>query len=315
MKVNDVVHFWQHCHHCNASPIVGLRYECQSCPAGPDIDLCSTCFDLFKHKKVEHPLESSHTVQGGEHRFLLREGTASNLAFDWLDVPVSESCELTFKKTFIVRPEFCCGQESFFGGYGFVVHTSIGRVLLTALHVLDEVIKSYGIDASVENEKYTGFELPAIVESVNLYDVMQDKWMFYDKGYCKSMVVLPNARLGNTEPFSCQDISAFLLDASVKIESAKLASASPEIGEPVWLAAKISNESGFRKAVVVDKNEHSFVFRYDDSEELPKTCSGAPILDKFGNVVAINVGAGYFENKRFGHGNHTESIQKHLAIN
>lgn len=34
------VHWWNHGHHCQVEPVVGRRYECQDCPAGPDIDLC-----------------------------------------------------------------------------------------------------------------------------------------------------------------------------------------------------------------------------------------------------------------------------------
>ena len=40
---------------------------------------------------------------------------------------------------------------------------------------------------------------------------------------------------------------------------------------------------------------------------------GLTLLDKNGEVVGINVGAGRFKGERFGHANHVENIRRHLS--
>ena len=315
MNTEDEIHLWQHCHHCNESPITGVRYECQDCPAGPDIDLCSTCFELYKQGKICHPQEKTHFSEDTLHKFLSRRGELAKPIDSWLDIPMPEGNDPQVENGFVVRPEFCFAGKSVFGGHGFVVNTSKGLIFLTALHVLDEVIKKSNIDASVENNQYTGKELPQVINTVNLYDVMEDKWMFYDIGLCGEMMVLPDARVGEIEPISYRDISAFTLKESINIRAGTLAMNCPDIGEPIWLVSKMSDRSRSREAVVVDKTAHSFVFRYESNEPLPKYCSGAPLLNKNGQVVAINVGGGFFKNQRFGHANHVGNIRQHLGLN
>jgi len=312
MDANTKLHMWQHCHHCNSGPILGLRYECQSCPAGPDIDLCSSCFILYQNGEIEHPTKEIHLDLEGPHRFVSHEGVPAASFRTWLNVPILETKAPRYQKGFLVRPEFCFGTDSAFGGYAFVVNTAKGRMLLTALHVLDEVIKKNDIDATVNSKSYTGLELPNVIDAINLYDVLEEKWMFYELGSCTKMLVLFNARTGEVEPKSNRDISAFWIEENAQVQAGNLADKSSEIGQTVWLAAKSTSGSLLRKAVVVYKNQSNFIFRYASNEALPKYCSGAPILDCRGDVVAINVGSGKLDNQRFGHANHVENIHRHL---
>jgi hypothetical protein len=229
----------------------------------------------------------------------------------WLAVPDARGREPRAQRGSLVRPEFCFRKSSTFAGYGFVVETVHGPLFLTALHVLDEIIKTKGIDASPDSLNYTGRELPAVVEQVNLYDVFEKKWMFHVVGRCKRMYVLPDARVGDDEPISHRDIAAFPVHEGTSIRTIPLALRSPDVGEPVWLATK---EAQCCKAIVVEKTARTLVFRYAVTGGLPKHSSGAPIVDENGHAVAINVGTGTFSGRLLGHGNQVESIRRHLTL-
>lgn len=313
METAGKIHLWQHCHNCKASPIVGVRYECQTCPSGPDIDLCSVCYELYQNNKIQHPIKTNGFDSDEPHHFIAKQGCETKSLSTWLSIPFIKLSAPSYPNGFIVRPEFRFKQDSAFGGYAFAVNLPKGRVLLTALHVLDEVIKKNNIDVSLSARSFTGNELPNVIDEVNLYDVLEDKWMFFELGKCIEMLQLPNARLGEEEPKSHRDISAFLIEESANVSAGKLADKSPAIGEQVWLAAKSEDGKYTREAVVVEKTNDSFIFRYGSNEVLPKYASGAPILNSEGNVVAINVGSGMFAKERFGHANHVENIRKHLV--
>jgi hypothetical protein len=62
----------------------------------------------------------------------------------------------------------------------------------------------------------------------------------------------------------------------------------------------------------VEKTQRSFVFRYEEAKEIPKYTSGAPILDRRGDVVGINTGIGRISGREFGHANPLSSILAHL---
>jgi hypothetical protein len=214
---------------------------------------------------------------------------------------------------FLVRPEFRLKRGSVFGGYGFIVHFEDRVLLLTALHVMDELIKNKRIDATARNTRYTGRELPALVASVRLYDVLKDRWILHELGDAGPMLTLPDARTGDDEPFAHRDIAAFLVPAQGMLHPAPLAAEVPEPGEPVWLAASMPDGSRTRRAVCVERTERSFVFRYDEPKEMARHSSGTAIVDRHGAVVGINTGLGRYGGRELGHANPVSSIRRHLA--
>ncbi len=326
MDAGVVVHLWNHCHHCHAEPIIGRRYECQSCPSGPDIDLCEPCYELWGRGEVEHPAKDSvaSDLTITEHRFEMFEGKPLASFQDWLLVKHPVAADPIVPKQAVLRPIFSAGVDSVIGSYAFVARLEGAKrpLILTALHVMDELIKKLGIDCSLGREddkirNYTGKELPAVVTEVNLFDVFAANWMMAPIGNGGPMLVLPDAATGAEEPYSNRDIAAFWVHSADAghFNPLPLAQSAPRVGEPVWLAARRMDNSGKRtlKAVVVECTERSLVFKYEGDGEKPKYTSGAPILNGKGEVVGINVGGGRLNEENLGHANHIENIRRHLS--
>jgi hypothetical protein len=154
--------------------------------------------------------------------------------------------------------------------------------------------------------------VPAHVSSVRLYDVLKDRWMLHELGTAGPMLVLPNARTADDEPFSFRDIAAFRIGSQGGLNPGRLAKVEPERGEPVWLASAMPDGSRTLRAVCVEKTPRSCVFRYEEPRAMPKHTSGAPILDRHGAVVGINTGLGHFAGHEFGHANPLNSVRAHL---
>lgn len=315
----EIVHIWHHCHNCEAAPIVGQRYHCETCPAGPDNDLCEKCYDLLQKGKIKHPLEESlgSAIGTKDHEFKTYEGKPGYLYEPWLQVLHPGIPDPPLPHPFVVRPIFTSGADAAMAGYAFVVNLEDGNspVLLTALHVMDEMIKKKGIDCTDENKNYTGKELPAVITEVNIYNVFADNWMMAPLGTASPMLVLPNARTSDEEPYSDRDIAAFWVKVPRDLQPASLAQQTPSVGDPIWLVARPNKGSGKKlfKAVVVEITDRSMVFKYEKPGEKLKYSSGAPMVNKNGEAVGIIVGGGEFKKQSLGHANHVGNILKHLS--
>ena len=315
----NLIHLWYRCHNCGARPIAGQRFTCMTCPAGPDNDLCEACYEKYQRGEAAHPAEQSiaSTLGLSEHRFESSQGQPRDDFLAWLDPPHPAVADPRVPDHFVVRPEFCCGHESYLSSYAFVVAVpgEANPLILTALHIMDELIKKKGVDTTNDNAGYSGRELPAVVTQVVLYDVFAANWIRAELGSAGPMLVLPSARTGEDEPLSYNDVAAFRTAGAGKLTPGRLAERPPEVGEPVWLAAKPMEAPARRivKAVTVERSEKTFVFRYEDAQVSTPYSSGAPILNRSGEVVGINVGGGWLDGHKLGHANHAGSIRRHLA--
>ena len=292
--------------------------QCESCPAGPDTDLCEPCYAAMQAGRVQHPPPDARRAASiqGPHRFRAVNGQARDAGERWQAVPDVATIAPFVANGFIVRPVFTARSESALGSYGFVVRDESGVLLLTALHVLDEVIRAHSIDCSEDNSFYTGDELAAVIDDVILYDVLASKWMTAELGRANRMLRLPQARLPRQVPYSQCDIAAFVVAPSAHLFPGLLATHPAARGEPVWLLTRADAGGGSRltPAVVVEETPETFIFRYMSQQPPPERASGAPVLNTTGEVVAIYVGSGALNGRRFGHGHHVASIRRHLTV-
>lgn len=315
--MSEPLHLWHRCSGCGMRPIVGLRYHCETCPAGPDTELCESCHRRLLAGDLRHPAAGLQPLAGSEHRFIPVSGQQDREVERWLEITAASADPPQVADGFVLRPEFRAGLDSSFGAYAFAVAGASaglsGDLLLTALHIMDELMKRQGIDG--KTEPGAGLrELAQVVTRVQLYDVFAPNWMLAELGQAGPMWVLPGARLGDEEPLSDGDIAVFDLPASELHRPAPLAPGPPAVGDPIYLAVRHDDDPGRRTlaAVVVESSARSMIFRFDDPQHEARHTSGAPLLDRDGRVVGINVGAGLFAGQLFGHGNHVGNIRRHL---
>jgi Trypsin-like peptidase domain/Zinc finger, ZZ type len=313
----ELIHIWNRCHACGAAPIVGLRFTCQTCPTGADNDLCQACYGLFEQGQIEHPAPEAREAPAGRHVFRAFEGIERAQVVPWLSVPWSVATAPRVPDRAVVRPEFRSGRESFFGSYAFVAVAEDGRppLVLTALHVLDELAKFRGINCSDNNSGYSGRELPDQITNVRLYDPFAPNWMLAELGTAGDMLVLPQARICSIEPYSEGDIAAFRVVPPSSFRPLRLATVLPAVGDPIWLAVNPGRGARERtvQAVMVEITDETFVFRFAKPVTFPPHTSGAPLLNRAGEVVAINVGGGTLDEHKLGHGAHVASVRRHLG--
>lgn len=317
-KGQEYVHIWYHCHHCGKSPISGPRYHCVSCPDGPDNDLCEECYENHLQGTVPHPAKDSLGEQLNlpEHKFEKSEGELASQFEPWLKVKNPKAEAPALPKYSVVRPIFSAGADSAIAGYAFAASPGEGRepVLLTALHVLDELIKKKCINCDNNNEHYTGRELPSAITDVDLYDVYAPNWMMCPVGPAGRMLVLPQARTGEKEPLSDLDIAAFRLTGNTKVRPLPLATEPPKVGDAVFNAARIDGKPGkfMMGQVVVEITDRTMILKSLNPAEKTPYSSGSPILNQAGEVVGLKVGGGRFKGQRLAHANHIGNIRRHL---
>jgi hypothetical protein len=283
--------------------------------------LCDPCYAAYRRGALVHPSPSSFVAQteavADRHDFTPRPGRhrAEYDAWDRVRDVVAPTPSISGR--FVVRPEFCTGAGSFIGSYGFVVSVDGAPPLaVTALHVLDQLARTLHVDCATGSGAYTGHELPRTIQHVHLYDVTAPNWMGGRIATAGPMLVLPDARTGEPEPACQRDIAALVLGEGAEWTPRRLAGARPSVGSPIWL---IANAAGAPRslrafaATVVESTSDTLIFRYAEGVALSRHTSGAPLLDRHGCVVGINIGGGTLNRRDYGHAHHSDNMRRHLT--
>jgi hypothetical protein len=165
----------------------------------------------------------------------------------------------------------------------------------------------------VSRSDYDGTALARCVDGVGLYWLKEKHWYSAARGRAGAMLVLPDTRMGEEEPYSDLDVAAFEWSSQTLVPTLQLAECVPPVGAVVWVPMREKDGAlSIREAVVVHASERVFVYRYLSPKPLPANTSGAPVLDHTGRVVAINSGAGVLDGTLFGHGSHVGNVRRHL---
>src|SRR4051812_43809070 len=89
---SEQIHVWKRCYACDLGPIVGPSFECQTCPDGPDNDLCEACHAGYLEGRVKHPMpgsfaDAAEVHAGKKHQFERRLGVSRAACLHWAHVP------------------------------------------------------------------------------------------------------------------------------------------------------------------------------------------------------------------------------------
>jgi hypothetical protein len=320
---NESIHMWNYCCHCKAWPIKGNRFHCEVCAEGPDNDLCEACYEAYTQGRVIHHIAVDNNGENddGNHSFILKTGVSESIYAKWIKKhgATQSAIEPSIQaKRFVVRPVFTAGKMCAIGAYAFAVRSPErpnNPILLTALHVMDQIIKSAGIDCKENNKNSPGDKLAMLINDIQIYNPFVKNWMVAPLGEAGPMIVLPEARLCEEEPYSYRDIAAFKLNGKETCGNCMLANEMPSEGDPVWIFTGVENswDSKLYGAIITKSDESCMVYEIKSTKGIPKHFSGSPIINKQGEVVGIAIGMGKFEGRTFGHANSVYSIRNHLV--
>ncbi len=320
MKMSDLVediHIWQQCSNCDLRPIIGVRYECQTCPTGPNIDLCESCYEAFTLGKITHPKHkntySSFPEPTNTHTFKKCIGTSykSEQIQQWQSLNSENITNPKLPKGFVVRPIFNCGSNFLIGSAGFVIKYNEKLLFVTAIHVLDSIVKA--LNYAPTSEKSLSSFISDKISSIDLFDIFSDNWMINMVGKADHMYDIKNAKIGDIEPYCDNDIAIFNVTECDALSPQVLASEPPKLGDRVWQAfPSTDNKHHIHAATIVEINKESLIFKYDHKGQIMEGGSGSPLLNENGEVIGILVGGGHYDGIEYGYCNQLSNIQNHL---
>lgn len=175
-------------------------------------------------------------------------------------------------------------------------------LLITATHLFGE---AGGLLREVPSS-----ELPTFVLSVGLQDLFDPNASTFPLE--AKVLALPGA---TSEDLS-KDLAAFLISENTKIPTYELEIKPPMVDEPIWLAASVAGgapaEQKLHKAIVKESDSETLCFQFENPDLDLTATSGAPILNKDGKVVGINIAGEEIDGKILGYGNSAASIEELL---
>ncbi len=184
----------------------------------------------------------------------------------------------------VCAPSFDTASGTLSAGTAFVLRApSKGKrseVLVTAHHL-------FGPAGGLQ-QNITWTDLPSFVRSVRC-ESLENSTKVLRAGRALRIV----GAHAYSEPGEALDVAAFTM-ASGSSDGLDLASSRPNVGQQIWLLARVVSGESFTKllhpARVVSIDDQWVRFEYQNARLTLQATSGAPIVDVDGRVVAINIG-------------------------
>lgn len=197
-----------------------------------------------------------------------------------------------------VRPSFKGPDGRFGAGTAFVVSQDNAVFLLTAHHL-------FGPAGGLDRE-YEWSEIPKLVSGASGENPLGQVSVVTEK----ALSVKGARGMKGTQVNA--DLAIFPVKAESQVHAMPLAPTLPKVGDDVWLIGEVIGSSEYKHKAIVDQvSKEGLYYRFDNKIELRAT-SGAPIVDKKGQVVAMNLGGGEYQGAIMGIGNPAPIMNCHL---
>ena len=229
-------------------------------------------------------------------------GIVSAVAFPVFDNYRTNATFAKMDSRAILRPKFYCAEGVYKAGTAFVVTIPESRrdMMLTAHHLFSP--------AGGFKREYNWDEITSLVQKVKATSI-NDLY-----SWIETTEVLPieggHSFDGNS---ACYDLAVFPLVNEYKVPVLSLATKLPRRFENVWLFAEVLNKDSDKmlyQARVAHVDERSITYIFEDPTLDLTATSGAPVLNRNGEVVALNLGGGEQNGSLLGVGNPAAKIRE-----
>jgi hypothetical protein len=207
----------------------------------------------------------------------------------------------------IFRPTFETDEGEIRAGTAFPLRlTGYPRpVIVTALHLL-------GPGGGMSRDVSHG-EIAKAVKRLRLDDCFAASRTILLES--EPLVIPEAAPIGKSG--NAGDLAAFWAPMEEHVYCLEMSEAKPVAGESVWLAASLLRgapaDQRLHGASVLGTDEYGLLlYRYDNPKLSKQATSGAPIVNRAGQLVAINLGGYESEGAVIGAGNPVSRFRKYL---
>lgn len=208
----------------------------------------------------------------------------ANVESEFQDAPIEDATSPPkIANGSLFRPRFDTSVGMVDAGTAFAtcIEGTSGVFVISALHLFGP---SGGLEANVPSE-----ELPTVWRGLKLEDCRTRNWF--------GAVGMRPVMLRDAKPFPevsvFGDVAACVVTDDAGFNPFPLATRRPKVGDPVWMIARIQGTAEMIHAAKVNAIDDGWLmYEFEQPDRELKSTIGAPIVDRWGEVVAVNSGGG-----------------------